>query len=453
MGVAGQMKISFRIPLLSAKRSVVKMKPRYPLQYWSMLAAFLLACFRPVHADLKQAVYETGKHRLTVTVNKIESLITSEVTVNFPALIRFKNRWLLCYGRGRHYGPDGETRHIASSNDQGNTWHEIKPPSPYFWDDGRRRLGTSGVYGFLRDGTMLYAFPFPNEANPNMEIWRNHPQGYHGSERVKDPTWELRHYDTGGNLVDTSTMRLVGVPWGEASYEIYGSIVELGNGNLIAPFQTHVIHPATVPFYRRQTVQTKAGRARVPGGHRRFCTVIARSTDGGRTFNYVAHLGPEIDGQVAGIAGLGEPDLIQLANGELLCIMRSGSDTPMYQSHSTDDGKTWSAPVSTGWPGVKPRLRLLKSGVLACSAGRGAYGHPQVTHAMFSPDGTGRKWETPFEFHTGPGCSYTWNFEQDGQLVVVYSHSSFGKPEGTYGLPFQSIKWVWLDVRRETKSD
>jgi hypothetical protein len=147
-----------------------------------------------------------------------------------------------------------------------------------------------------------------------------------------------------------------------------------------------------------------------------------------------------------GEVGFCEPDLEVLANGDILCMMRTGSDTPMYQSRSTDAGRTWSKPVCIGWPGVKPHLRLLSNGVLACSAGRGIYGHPQVTYAMFSIDGTGEEWEYPLSFHTGPGCSYTSNLERDGKLYVVYSHSSFTEPSGTYELPYHAIKWAVLDL-------
>jgi hypothetical protein len=126
--------------------------------------------------------------------------------------------------------------------------------------------------------------------------------------------------------------------------------------------------------------------------------------------------------------------------------MRSGGRSPMYQARSKDGGRTWSEPKSIGWPGVKPHLRLLSNGVLACSSGRGMYGQPQVTYAMFSLDGTGEVWEYPFAFHTGPGCSYTSNMERDGKFYVAYSHSDFTRPAGEHGLAHQAIKWVVLNL-------
>jgi len=93
----------------------------------------------------------------------------------------------------------------------------------------------------------------------------------------------------------------------------------------------------------------------------------------------------------------------------------------------------------------------LPNGVLTCAAGRGGYGHPQVTHVMISVDGTGNHWEAPFGFHTGPGCSYTSTLVRDGKLHVVFSDSDFTRPFGTHNLPSQRIRRAVINV--ETHSD
>ena len=62
----------------------------------------------------------------------------------------------------------------------------------------------------------------------------------------------------------------------------------------------------------------------------------------------------------------------------------------LYQSESTDRGKTWSEPVDTGIWGYPPHLLQLQSGDILCSYGyrRGAMG----VRAVLSHD-DGRTWD------------------------------------------------------------
>ena len=370
---------------------------------------------------LQEVVYANEDHTLEVRLERVDVLLKSaDEILNFPCMIEFEGKLVLAYGRGQHGGKEG--RPAAVSTDRGATWRDLPADSP-FTDN----VQSSGIYGHLRDGTTLYVDVFPREAPSIPEEWGE--KGYYVVGQVENPSWRVRRFSRQGELVETFTARAEGLPWELAAYENYGTILELPDGDLLAAFQCH-LEATTGPDYA-------------------FTTFIARSPDGGKTFRHVQTLEPIRDGKKIGSQGLCEPDMAILPSGDILCILRTGHYTPMYQSRSRDGGKTWSLPRSTGWPGVKPKLRVLPGGVLACSAGRGAYGHPQVTHALFSIDGTGEVWEPPFIFHTGPGCSYTWNIESDGKLHVIYSHSDFWDPIGTYGLPYQSIKRAVLSVEKE----
>ena len=177
-----------------------------------------------------------------------------------------------------------------------------------------------------------------------------------------------------------------------------------------------------------------------------------RSGDGGHSWEYVTQFDPDEVKPVYGISdrpvddGIDEAHMAKLPNGDILCMLRTGSYSPLWQARSRDGGRTWDAPESTGWPAVKPQLQVLPNGVLACASGRGAYGHPQVTHVMISLDGTGNHWEAPFCFHTGPGCSYTTTMQRDGKLHVIYSDSDFTRDMGTHGLPVQRIRRAVIDI-------
>ena len=366
---------------------------------------------------IQEAIYTNDQQVLKVSVEKCEVLLKSNEILNFPRIIELEgNQLVLAYGRGKHGGD--ETRPVAISNDFGQTW--VDAPSDFPMADN---VQTSGIMGYLKDGTIAYIDSLP--------------VGQVNKGRVADPTFRIRRFSKKAELLEDTTFKVLNLPWKTvlSEYEVYGTLLELENGDFLTAFNARV-----------------GGTSASPEPPFFDTAFIVRSTDKGKTFEHVWTFSTEIYGKPLGDEGFTEPDVEVLANGDILCIMRTGgSNSPMYQSRSTDGGRTWSDPVSVGWPGVKPHLRLLSNGVLACSSGRGLYGHPQITHAMFSIDGTGKVWEYPFAFHTGPGCSYTSNMERDGKFYVVYSHSSFTKPAGTYGLPYHSIKWVVLDVGREEK--
>ena len=367
---------------------------------------------------LQQATYKRDERTLTATVERTDVLLKSKDILNFPRLIELEgDRLVLPYGRGRHGG--SETRPAAVSDDLGKTWADA--PAGFPMADN---VQTSGILGYLRDGVIAYIDVFPANVR-----WSKAEHGaYHRSEagKVSDPAFRFRRFSKRGDLIDDGILKIEGVPWDLASYENYGTLLELENGDLVTAFEAQVGFPSEERFT--------------------FTTFIGRSTDGGKTFQHVQTFDPSAPDGYVGDEGFCEPDMEILANGDMLCIMRTGQRSPMYQSRSTDGGRTWSEPESAGWQGVKPHLRLLSNGVLACSAGRGAYGFPQVTHAMFSMDGTGRHWEYPLAFHTGPGCSYTSNMERGGKLYVAYSHSSFTRESGAYALPYHAIKWAVIDV-------
>ena len=375
---------------------------------------------------LRETVYSNGQRTLRASIERCEVLRKSDGILTFPRLIELEGDHLvLVYGRNQH-GGGNEKRFAAASGDLGRTWTDQPPEFPF-----SDNVQTSGILGYLRDGTIVYINCHP----VNIDEPPPPPS--------ENPTFRIRRFSRTAELLDSSDVTLHNLPWKAVSYELYGTVLELDNGDLLTAFQANIGEPLSPRVF------------------------IVRSSDGGKTFEFVwqfNQLGPDdVMGRMKLLRrpwvaelGLGdahantpygttEPDIEILANGDILCLMRTGSGSPMVQSRSTDNGQTWSSPVSIGWPGVRPELRLLSNGVLACSSGRGLYGHPQVTYAMFSLDGAGETWEHPMAFHTGPGCSYTSNMERDGKLYITYSHSSFTQPEDMYDLPYHSIKWVVID--------
>ena len=406
---------------------------------------------------IKQATYTDGSRTATIKVERIDTwLEDTESNISHPGVVELDgDRLFMTIHRARH---GTEARLAASgvdpypafiSEDAGAAWHEAPPDFPLITRDARTGLANenfdSGAFGYLRDGTIGridHCTQLYHETGYDPD--KGH---YHEQFQEEDPTFRWHRWERDGTPIESFTFKVSGIPWQRASYQSYARLLELDDGDLLTALEWAVILP------REQWTVGSRGR---PWKYR-FGVFIVRSSDRGRSWDFVTVFDPEEVKPAYGIGdrpvdeGFDEADLAVLPNGDLLCMMRTGSYSPMFQSRSTDGGHTWSTPQNIGWQGVKPRLELLPSGVLACVAGRGAYGHPQVTHVMLSLDGTGEHWEYPFAFHTGPGCSYTTTMQRDGKLHVAYSHADFTREFGTHGLPSQTIRRVVLDVRLESR--
>ena len=394
---------------------------------------------------IDQARYTDGARTAVVTLERVDTWIEdTESIVNFPGILEFDDRLVLSFARsqhGRERAADEETDRVVESYDDGETWQPAPDDYPLVFRDPQtgRIIDRFGVsIGYLGDGTIAHI-------GHNTQL--QHDVGsaggrMHDEFQQDDPTFRFQRASGDGKLLETINFKVPGMPWGRASYQAYSPVLEMDDGDLLAAMEWCKILPED--RWRHEA-------------HGRvwtylFGVFIVRSGDGGRTWEYVTQFDPDEVKPVYGIFdrsvddGLDEAHMAKLSNGDILCVMRTGSYSPMWQARSRDGGRTWDPPESTGWPAVKPQLQVMPNGVLACSSGRGAYGHPQVTQVMISLDGTGNRWEAPFCFHTGPGCSYTSTMQRDGKLHVIYSDSDFTREMGTHGLPVQRIRRAVIDI-------
>ena len=200
---------------------------------------------------------------------------------------------------------------------------------------------------------------------------------------------------------------------------LHRSMVALLDGSLLCTYYSH-----------------RQGQAKYHAG-------LLRSTDQGKTWQYFTDIA--YDAKAPG-EGYCEPALIRLADGALLAMLRTGSSTPMFQTRSTDDGKTWSRPEQVMGHGVCPDLCVMENGVLVCSSGRPNAG------IMFSYDGRGRKWEDAQDIYRARGSHYTTVFEAEpGLLMYFYDQSGFvGKPGPG---PLNEIRVAYIRVQRARAAD
>ena len=114
---------------------------------------------------------------------------------------------------------------------------------------------------------------------------------------------------------------------------------------------------------------------------------VLRSEDGGDTWQMVTMA---CDG---GVHPFNESSLLRLPTGRIVALVRTASASKrvdeeekyLWQTHSDDDGRTWSPAQKTPMWGYPPNLLLLRNGDVLCS-----YGHrrpPFGVRACLSRDG------------------------------------------------------------------
>ena len=122
---------------------------------------------------------------------------------------------------------------------------------------------------------------------------------------------------------------------------VTGPLVELGDGTLLAAnYGKFVGDAARAPGFEREK-----------GKYFRNRTYLLASRDGGTQWSYLATVA--YDGRT-GQESFCEPSLVDLGNGELLAVMRTGHFAPLYQARSKDGGKSWGEPESLHVPGLSP---------------------------------------------------------------------------------------------------
>jgi len=301
----------------------------------------------------------------------------------------------------QYWEGDGRSPYALISSDQGKTWTRTT------WPDD------SACVAVLSDGTVLALnyMKHVRKVAPGKFIYprwisRDHWKTWEGP--LDTPV--SIHKATGGTGDDMK-------PFNGPLF--WRSLLELPDKRLLATMYGY-FEGDTVPITGFKPTE----------GFFKYRTMLVESRDRGASWSLVSTVAhdPSI-----GQESFCEPSLVQLADGELLCIMRTGyTHDPMYTCRSRDDGKTWSKPVSTGLRGVDPRLLLLSNGWVACAYGVKEYeGNRRERRIMFSHDG-GRTWSHHTIVFAGYGGSYPDAVElEPGKILYVYDVDGFKEPGQT----------------------
>ena len=287
------------------------------------------------------------------------------------------------------------------SSDSGKSWRRTSWP------------GDSRCIGVLRDGTIVALGYIANVRRT-------------GNGEFVYPRWVSRdHWKTWQGPLPTPVTIPQGRPGVGDDMQPFGgplfwkSLVELPDGRLLATMYGH---------FEGDDVPIPHVKSRP--GFNKYRTILSESKNQGASWSLVATIAYDPS---VGQESFCEPALTQLPNGELLCIMRTGyTHHPMYTSRSSDSGRTWSKPVSTGLTGVDPRLITLDNGLIACVYGVKEYDrNRRERRIMFSRD-AGRTWSHNTLVFAGYGGSYPDAVElKPGKILYVYDANGFAEPNQT----------------------
>jgi hypothetical protein len=162
---------------------------------------------------------------------------------------------------------------------------------------------------------------------------------------------------------------------------------------------------------------------------------LVRSSDEGMTWTYYSTIAVPPKEQ----EGFGEPVIVQLKHGKragrLICQMRTGRESPIYQTESDDEGKTWTEPRPLRWIysrfgrqrdliGVDPDLVEMSDGTLVMSYGHKPDYQDHGNFLAFSLD-QGETWTSETRLSSSITMAYTGVREVGpGVLFVVYTNSN-----------------------------
>ena len=186
----------------------------------------------------------------------------------------------------------------------------------------------------------------------------------------------------------------------------YGKVQELASGRLIVAFYG-------TPAERTDELQ-------------RVLAVVC-SDDGGRSWREHSFISTDPATELRP----SETDLLRLADGRLLAVVRANARKRLYRAWSADDGLTWSDLEPTAMPGQSPALLALDSGAILCAYRDRSDGAPGLSCAVSRDDGA--TWHVLGSLYAGASsdCAYPSMVKlADGSIFCAFYTSPRQTPDG-----------------------
>ena len=206
------------------------------------------------------------------------------------------------------------------------------------------------------------------------------------------------------------------VPW-------HRSVLEMPDGSLLAAIYGRFEEDRTPSEYAPSMF--------------RFRSFTVISHDRGKNWSFLSTIASAPVEQ----EGFDEPVMVRLTHGEhqgrLVCLMRTGRVSPIYQSESDNDGKNWTPAHPLRWMysklghwrdvvGTDPDLVEMQDGALAVSFGHKPDFEDDGNFIAFSAN-QGETWTQVTRLSMERTCAYTSLREiEPGVLYVAYSAGGLG---------------------------
>ena len=265
-----------------------------------------------------------------------------------------ENRWIMAIRSGLDHITWGERDaiHILTSKDEGRTWGPLNR-----WVDGSPIVGMPYDDGYTHSEPGLYRMP---NGDLILQFWRT---------SYSSGTKQLRSTDNGKTwTVDRDQVRVEGVT-GAKDDRVLGT-----EDYFVDPENPSHVYMA-FQYFR---FESKSG------------TLLARSTDHGRTYSFLSWIGPLADYKDPNGGATFEPAIEYVGNRTIVAVLRDGAgDRYTWQTVSTDMGASFgplqeiSAQINGGIPnGLWQRARIYKE----------SNPHFQYNNPLDYSKGEGRLW-------------------------------------------------------------
>lgn len=300
----------------------------------------------------------------------------------FPVVARLKDGTFAAVlrGAGAHIGVEGRLD-LVFSKDEGETWSAPQKVVDGPEDD------RNPAFGVASDGTLVLAYVILKGYQPGSSLARD--------KRFFDGVYVIRSKDQ-GKTWDPPT-KLDKFPSGYVSP--YGKIISLAGGSLM------------MTLYAKDDLF----KAPLPAGSYSSYAYVARSHDGGKTWNDLSLIA----------AGYDEVGLLRTRDNKIVAAMRGniGPDNVSI-AISADNGKTWSKPQPITFKSEHP-ADMVQLGDGRIILAHGERNWPMGVQAMISHDG-GITWNRKDKLmlswlapNTDTGYPSSW-VRSDGKILTLY---------------------------------